>query len=62
MASDERNRIQDQAALGEIWDALIQGAPNTPANRLDPAFVDTIQRVLALDDTRAPDPEFVQRL
>jgi hypothetical protein len=49
-------------ALGDFWDGLVSGRPVPFPTGLDPADIDTIRRLRARDDTRAPDPSFVARL
>ena len=49
-------------AVGEYWDALLAGSIRERAADLDPSLIDTIHRLRALDDARAPDPTFVNRL
>lgn len=49
--------------LGDYWDVLVSGQP--PPSRaadLDPALVDTVHRVRALDPARPPTPAFVAEL
>jgi mannose-6-phosphate isomerase-like protein (cupin superfamily) len=49
-------------AIGEYWNALLLGMPGAPAGELDPAFIETIDRLRALDDACPPDPSFVTEL
>ncbi|HEU0114609.1 MAG TPA: hypothetical protein VFQ80_08030, partial [Thermomicrobiales bacterium] len=60
MSAADRRPLPD--AVGEYWDAFVRGLPAPAASILDPVDVETIRRVAALDDARAPDPAFVRRL
>ncbi|HEU5434035.1 MAG TPA: hypothetical protein VFU81_20360, partial [Thermomicrobiales bacterium] len=60
MTAADRRSLPD--AIGAYWDAFVRGRPAPPSPDLDPSFAETIHRVAALDDARAPDPAFVRRL
>lgn len=56
------DRMPAEDALGEYWNALVAERPRSAPPDLDPALIDTIERVRFLDDARSPDPAFIKEL